>query len=248
MGWKVDRESLSKECFMLSFSTHFRRGRWVVLVLGLLFLASAMATIVSAQTTSLRGPPLSIRPNNQSVTTGAPGQPRETFTFPNPNVPLMPGKPTIGPLNNGSLLPEFVYDILPPSVSGGGSISGGGGGFGGGLSGGLGGGGIGGFGGGLSGGLGGGGIGGFGGGLSGGIGGGGIGGFGGIGGGGIGGFGGIGGGGIGGFGGIGGGFAPNTVPGGVGGGFAPNIPAMGFGGFGGNFAGFGGALGAVGGL
>src|SRR5581483_2507811 len=42
--------------------------------------------------------------------------------------PQLPGAPPIPPLNNGYLQPGFIYNILPPSVQGGG----GGGGFGGG--------------------------------------------------------------------------------------------------------------------
>jgi hypothetical protein len=182
-------------------SSYLRRLRsWVLFSLG----ALCVATIASAQSgVPFRGPPLSTRPNNTvlPIFGAPPGTP--PLVIPK-HVDLMPNKPTIGPLNNGSLLPEFVYDICPTCTSGGGGVGGGGiGGFGGG---GIGGGGLsGGFGGGgLSGG-----IGGFGGGgLSGGIGG-----FGG---------GGIGGGGIGGFGG-----------GGIGGiGFHLN-PGFGFTGFGG---------------
>jgi hypothetical protein len=206
-----------------TLAPHFRYARWAVLLLILFFVV----TMSSAQI-PLRGPPLNMRP------------PPQILNVPNPNNPsgppltivvqakvqLMPGKQPPAPLNNGSLTPWFVYNILPGmlGVSGGGnsfsggSFGGNGGSFSGGFSG-VGGGGVSGFGGGVGGF--GGGIGGFGGGI------GGIGGFGGN----VGGFGGFTGAGGGGFTGAGGG------------GFIMN-PGGGFSGFGG---GFGGAFGMDGG-
>jgi hypothetical protein len=219
---------------MSRYSPLFRRGRWVLLAMGVVL----GTTLASAQVNQLRGPPLSQRPAPTILTIGGlNGSPSTSITI-QPRVQLMPAKQPPVPLDNGGGLPGpsqitpwFVWNIPPGNLGGNsGGFGGGGGSFGGGgLSGGFGGGGLsGGFGGGgLSGGFGGGGLsGGFGGGgLSGGFGGGGFGG-GGIGGGGIGGFGG---GGIGGFG------------GGIGGGLLGLNP--GFAGFGGNFAGFGGAQG-----
>jgi hypothetical protein len=226
-----------------------RTERWLpvlLVVLGLVTLAQAQ--VINQNPIQLRGPPFNQRPNNQPIITVTDPVTGNTLNFGSipQHVQLLPGKPTISALNNGSLgdwpLPNnnFVYAFPPeaqgPITGGGGGI----GGIGGGLGGGLGGGGLGG----IGGGLGGGGLGGIGGGL-GGIGGGlgGIGGgLGGIGGGlgGIGGgIGGIGGGGLGGFG------------GGFGGvlGYRTLLPGQGAGftGFGGNFAGFGGAVGAQGG-
>ena len=204
---------------MFTYAKPFRRGRWVIFLLVILIL-----TTVSSAQIPLRGPPLSQRPNPTVITILNGPQKGQQFPIEVP-VPLMPAKPNIGPLDNGTLLPGFIYAILPNTGNGGNGGGNGGGGFGGGgLSGGFGGGGLsGGFGGGgLSGGFGGGGFGG--GGLSGGFGGGGFGG---------GGLGGFGGGGLGG-----GGFGGGGFGGGLVGGFAP----IGFGG-----AGFGGALGALGG-
>jgi len=140
---------------MIRYVPSFSRGRWVALVLGILLLTS-----ISSAQISLRGPPLQSRPPNQVVTVTNPNTGKTTFTAIVPaKIAEMPGPPAYGPLNNGSLTPEFVYDILPPSASGGGSIGGGGiggggiggiGGIGGGISGGIGGG-IGGIGGGIGG-------------------------------------------------------------------------------------------------
>jgi len=159
-----------------------RNWPYRVLFLGL----SLLASVCAAQQIPVRGPPLALRPPNIVVSDAATGAVEFSIQA---KVPLMPRKPDRGPLNNGTLLPEFVYDIPPASSSGGGLGGGigGGGGLGGG---GFGGGGLGGFGGGLSGGFGGGGLGGFSGGFGGGIGGIGGGGFGGGGFGGLGGFGG----------------------------------------------------------
>jgi hypothetical protein len=209
-----------------------RMGLWAALVTGLLFLG-----IASAQTLrfippfsppgSLRGPPVNTRPNPASGTVTDPNTGAQIpYIVPAP-VSEMPGKRPPAPLNNGSLLPEFVYDQLTTGTSGGGSFGGGG----------IGGGGIGG------GGIGGGGIGGGIGGIGGGIGG--------IGGGGIGGFGGLGinpGAGFR----LGQGqpmpaFQGGAGGGGFGGGFNVSNPApFGFAGFGGNFSGMGGANGAQG--
>jgi hypothetical protein len=178
-------------CFRQERSLSMKKAyprKWpcLALFLGLSFLAS----ICAAQQIPLRGPPLASRPPNIVITDAATGS--VVFSI-QAKVPLMPRKPDRGPLNNGTLLPEFVYDIPPASSSGGGLGGGVGGGIGG-IGGGIGGigGGIGGLGGGI-GGLGGG-IGGFSGGFGGGIGG--IGGAGGFGGGGFGGLGGFGGGGF----------------------------------------------------
>ncbi len=243
-----------------------RANRWLASALALSLTASlsygqvAPAGIPVSSTKSLnllRGPPIQQRPpdltlavpigftinNNGTFTTTffSTGVPQHVALYPNHN--------NITALNNGSIQPGFVYNLLPPSAVGGTSGGIGGGGISGGISGGIGGigggisGGIGGIGGGISGG-----IGGIGGGISGGIGG--------IGGGisgGIGGIGGIGGG-VGGFGGfayplggsIGGGNSfqggnLNAASSGIAGGSATTV---GFGGFGG---GFGGVMGALGG-
>jgi hypothetical protein len=185
-------------------------------------------------TPALRGPPVDARPAPIGTLTVVGPTSVQTFVAPF-RVSEMPEKIIYPPLNNGSLQPQFVYDIGPiASGGGGGSIGGGfGGGIGGGGFGGSIGGGIGGFGGSISGGFGGGSIsGGFGGGsISGGF-----------------------GGGVGGIGGFGGFGFQNAI---LGLGQASQTsslaaPVMGYGGgsgfngFGGSVSGFGGAYGAVG--
>src|SRR5438874_5215002 len=120
---------------MFTYSTPFHRGRWTFLLLVLLLL-----TTVSSAQIPLRGPPLNTRPNPTVVTIL--NGPQKGRQFPiEEHVALMPGKPNIGPLDNGTLQPGFIYSILPNT--GGGNSGGNGGGFGGGggLSGGSGGGG-----------------------------------------------------------------------------------------------------------
>jgi hypothetical protein len=159
-----------------------RASGWLGLMAGISLLASIS---FAQQPIPLRGPPLSMRP--PVVPVGIAGTNVTAFAVP-PKIELMPNKPPVGPLNNGTLLPGFVYSVLSSGTSGsgtgggGGGIGGGGGGGIGGGGGGIGGGGGGGFGGG-GGGVGGGGgtrgmvpFGGFGGGLGGGLGGGGFGG------------------------------------------------------------------------
>jgi hypothetical protein len=127
-----------------------RVSAWVALVAGISFLTS----ISFGQPVPLRGPPLDQRPPNPNPVIVFPDGSSLTFSF-FAKVPLMPQKPLRGPLNNGSLTPEFVFDILSTSGGGqsggvgggGGGIGGGGGGIGGG-GGGVGGGGGGGIGGG----------------------------------------------------------------------------------------------------
>src|SRR5438128_475113 len=107
-------------------------------VSGLLALGvgiSFLASVGFGQPIPLRGPPVSQYPP-QVIVTDPSGN--TVFTI-RAKVALMPGKPPRAPLNNGSITPEFVYDIL--STSGGGGLSGGGGGGLGGGGGGLGGGG-----------------------------------------------------------------------------------------------------------
>ena len=102
---------------------HFRRVcSWLALVVGIAMLAS----VSFGQSIPLRGPPLNQRPPNVVITdtTGS-----VVFSI-QQHVQLMPMQPIRGPLNNGTLLPEFVYDI-PPATSGGGGIGGGFGGAGG---------------------------------------------------------------------------------------------------------------------
>src|SRR6266436_5463577 len=123
---------LFKECFMFPYTPIFRNGRWLLLVFGMLLCT----TLVPAQI-PLRGPPLSQRPPNQVIILTSPGSPPVSVTIAIPKkVPLMPDKHPIGPLDNGSLTPEFVYQFLPGNIgfsgSGGGSFGGGGGSFGGG--------------------------------------------------------------------------------------------------------------------
>src|SRR5205809_4784679 len=138
---------------MSRYSPLFRRGRWVLLAMGVLL----GTTLASAQFNQLRGPPLSQRPPTTVLTIpGQNGSPSTTITV-QPRVQLMPGKQPPVPLNNGgdlggpsSITPWFVYNISPGNLGGssggfgggGGSLSGGFGG--GGLSGGFGGGGLGG--------------------------------------------------------------------------------------------------------
>src|SRR5438132_1331149 len=156
-----------------ALAPRFRYARWAVLLLILFFVV----TMSSAQI-PLRGPPLNMRPPPQFLNVpnpNNPGGPPLTIVV-EAKVQEMPGKQPPAPLNNGSLTPWFVYNILPGmlGVSGGGNsfsggsfgggFGGGGGSVGGGFSGG-GGGGVSGFGGGVGGF--GGGIGGFGGGIGG---------------------------------------------------------------------------------
>jgi hypothetical protein len=148
---------------MLNRNNLRRASGWLALVATI----SLLASISFAQTPiQLRGPPLSMRPAPTDVTSSVTGS---VVFIVQQKVDLMPGKPNVGPLNNGTLLPGFVYNVGPIASGGGGGggggISGGGGGFGGGGGGiGGGGGGAGGFSGGFGGGIGGGGGGGFGGG------------------------------------------------------------------------------------
>src|ERR1700732_2483963 len=82
-----------------------RRGRWLAALLGILGLATAaLAQVLGGNPIQLRGPPLNTRPPNQQITLTDPltGQ-MITFGSIPQHVQIMPGKPTKGPLDNGSL-------------------------------------------------------------------------------------------------------------------------------------------------
>src|SRR5262249_53825608 len=111
-----------------------RRVRWAVLAFGLVWLTTAPAA-PPPPVIPLRGPPLDLRPDNFTVIP----LPSTRPVVVSPNVAEMPAKPIIRPLNNGTLQPGFIYNIIDSNATSGGG--GGGGGLGGG---GLGGGGLGG--------------------------------------------------------------------------------------------------------
>src|SRR5581483_7706294 len=118
---------------MFRFVATFSRGRWA-LVLGICLLTSAVWAQRPLFRPVLRGPPIQTQPPAQTVTVPNPSGGTATTIQVPAKVQLMPGAPPVMPLDNGSLQPGFVYDILPPAASGGSSISGGlgGGGIGGG--------------------------------------------------------------------------------------------------------------------
>src|SRR5437667_6569159 len=120
---------------MSRYSPLFRRGRWVLLFLGVLLGATLASAQVRTQINQLRGPPLDQRPAPTILTVGGlNGGPGINFVV-QPKVQLMPGKQPPVPLNNGgdlggpsSITPWFVYNISPGNLGGSSGGFGGGGG------------------------------------------------------------------------------------------------------------------------